>query len=191
MNNLLFLRNVMLLFISCFSFIQSNYESIKYKNYCTAIDNYESTYQYYTVINIRNKVNNTEKEICITGSDLIVSISKENTNYCSYDYDKYQNPKKCKIFRKIKNNKNRTFKIKSKDALDYLTRINYSKAELIAFDRNINIDSIIKIINKKEKWNYWKGSEKEQVMIAHLLFNKGILLGVNECAFSGLEYTKP
>lgn len=66
-------------------------------------------------------------------------------------------------------------KIKTKNTLNRLNRISYSNAELIEYSKMATIDSISKSILKANAWSFFPNSEKEQIMMAYLLFNKRIL----------------
>ena len=154
------------------SSIHPQKEDVFYKNYTKAVYNSVSTFQLYLVVNIHDKSTSIKKEICLTGRELLFSMQKE------WNHNAY---KEFKSMRKLIRNKNRTFEINSINKFEPLNRINYSKLELKEFSDKINSDSIAKSISKKENWDYYLSNEKEKVMLAHLLFNKGILTGIDEC----------
>jgi len=162
-------------FISSFSDLRDEVKI--YENYCTAIDEFGSTYQYYLVVHILDETSNKNKEICLTGFEFVSLMSDAwNIGY----------EKELKVVKKLKKNKKRNFKVKSLAGLELINRIKYSTLELNQYGKKINLDSIVNSISEKEKWSYFAQSEKEQLMTAHLLFNKGILTGINEC-FGGME----
>ncbi len=173
---------VLFLTFSCFfifSFSDIQNEKIIYENYCQAIDSYGSTFPYYVVVNITDLNTGNSKEVCLEGGELVYALTNEWNINIEKDY---------KTAKKIKRRKNREFKIKTKNILNRVNRISYSNTELIKYSKIVNIDSISKSILKSDKWSFYHNSEKEQIMMAHLLFNKGILTGTNDC-FGGEELT--
>jgi len=173
----------LLIAILCYSLLSySDYRDDDkiYKNYCKAIDSYGSTYQNYLVVKIQDKSNGKLTEICLTGFELISTMTDE----WGYNIDD-----EFKVVKKVIRNKKRVFKVKNANELKHLKRIKYSQIELSNYSKQVNFDSIVKSISDRKKWSYFAKNEKEQIMIAHLLFNKGFLTGINEC-FGGdeLEY---
>jgi hypothetical protein len=170
----------LLVTILCFtliSFYDIKNENRIYENYCKAIDNADSTYQYFLVVNILDKSTGLTTEVCLTGFELLSTMAEEwNLGF----------ENESKVVRKLKRNKNRTFSVKSAKQLKFINRVKYSKPELEKFSEEIGLDSIVTSISMKNKWNYFPANEKEQIMLAHLLFNKGILTGTNEC-YGGMD----
>lgn len=163
---------ILILSLSFVSYSDFENDNQIYENYCKAIDNYGSTYQNYVVVNIQDKSNGKSTEICLTGFEL-VSIMMDEWNF------KTEN--ELKAMRKVKRNKSRNFKIQNYADHEFLNRIKYSKSELLKYSDRINFDSILNSISKKNEWSFFAENETEQVMIAHLLFKKGYLTGINEC----------
>lgn len=132
------------------------------------------------MVNIQDKSNGKSTEICLTGFELVSTMIDE------WNFDLED---ECKAVRKVKRTKSRTFKVKNSDDHQFLNRIKYSQSELLKYSDRIKFDSIANSVSNKNEWSYFAPNEKEQVMLAHLLFNKGYLTGINEC-FGGeqLEY---
>ena len=157
----------------------SDYENDNqiYENYCNALDNYDSTFQNYLVVEIHDKSSGELFEICLTGFELVSTMIDE----WKFDVDD-----EFKAIKKAKRNKSRTFNVENFKEHQFLNRIIYSQSELFNYANRINFDSIVNSIPNKNEWSYFAPNEKEQVMIAHLLFNKGYLTGINEC-FGGKQ----
>ncbi|WP_179007815.1 hypothetical protein [Winogradskyella forsetii] len=171
---------IIILSLSLVSYSDFGNDNLIYENYCKALDNYGSTYQNYLVVNIQDKSNEKSTEICLTGFELVSTMMDE----WNFDIEN-----EFKAVRKLKRNKSRTFKVENNEKHKFLNRIEYSQSELLKYSDRINFDSIVNSISNKNEWSYFAENEKEQVMIAHLLFKQGYLTGINEC-FGGeqLEY---
>ena len=167
------MRKILLLYLISIGTIysQSKSEQLIFENHIEALSNYGSTYQIYTVVFIDDGKNNLI-ERCLTGSDLMFALQDEwNLNYEDYEI----------AMAKIKSNKVREFKFKTKSSIDRINRVIYSKDELNFYRNKIKFDSILKTCRKTEHWSYYHTNEKEQLMMAHLFFKEGIQTGTNEC----------
>jgi len=164
---------LLLTLLICFNtFSQNVSDKLIFKNHIQASEGYNDTYQLYTVIFLENEGSEKLEEICITGSELIFSLLDEwNLNFEDHN----------KLMRKLRLKKNRTFQIKSEKNFHKIRQITYSDSELEDFRQKVKFDSILQNIQNIENWTFSTGNEKEQRMMAHLLFNNGILTGVNEC----------
>ena len=143
-----------------------------FENHCEAASNYLSTYQLYTVVFIEDGTSNEPREVCLTGADLMFAL-RDEWDLGLEDFTELMN--------KVKSSHNRRYKITKEDNLNTISRINYSKNELLDFQRRIKFDSIFSNVRNAENWHYFADTEREQVMMAHLLFNRGIQTGINEC----------
>ena len=172
------MKKILALMILIYSgaFSQNVSDKLLLKNHCEASSNYMSTYQLYTVISIEDADDNL-REICLTGSDFVYAVQDEwGLNYDDFDI----------LMKKIKSNQNRIFEFRNKSSLERINRIEYTSKELTDFGIKIKIDSIVKNLELNKQWSYFAKDEKEQLMMAHLLFNYGIQTGTNEC-FGGEE----
>lgn len=142
-----------------------------YKNYINAIEN-GSTLQYFTVVKIKDMNTGKEREICTKGNFLWGALLFENGSNYSVKRQK-------KIQELLFKNKQRYFKLKDTAALNNLGIKNYTIEDLKKFEKNNNIDSIAKSI--KGKWSMYFSDDKNMLLLAHSLFNRGILTGENNC----------
>lgn len=168
---------ILLLLLSLSAFCQEVDSELLYDNHIKAAGNFNSTFQLYTVVSIDKGNSDTPLEICITGSTLMYALQDE----WNLDFEDYDG-----LMQKVKENKERVFKIKSQSALDRIERIKYSLEDLSEFRNKVKFDSIVQNLRNTDKWRYFGSNEKEQAMMAHLLFKEGIPTGINEC-FGGEE----
>jgi hypothetical protein len=150
---------------------RSSLDSILYNNYVSSIEN-SSTLQYFTVIKIKDINSGTVREICTKGNFLWGALQ--------YEYDKnYSKDGELKIRKLLLENKQRYFQLKDTAALNNLRMNSYSMEDLMKFEKENNVDSIAKSI--KGKWEMSFSDDKKMLLLAHSLFNRGILTGENNC----------
>lgn len=172
------LRTILILIclISSNVFCQETDELI-FDNHIKAASNFSSTFQLYTVVKIDTGKSETPKEMCVTGSTLTFALQDE----WNLDHEDYAT-----LMKKVKEIKNRVFEIKTESSLARIERIKYSEKELTNFSKKVKFDSVVQNLGDTNEWRYFGMNEKEQIMMAHLLFNEGIPTGINEC-FGGEE----
>ncbi len=153
-----------------------------YLNYSKAVMS-GSTFQLHLVIKTKNLNTNEIREICAQGESLNFAIHHE------YKID-YTNKGFAKVHKIALKNKNRYFEFKNDSALSDLGLKEYSENDLKELERKINFDSLANTIKKKEHWSQYL-ENKELIMYAHALFNRGILTGENNCFGGRLIYVGP
>ncbi|MBE0392264.1 hypothetical protein [Flavobacterium sp. PL002] len=146
-------------------------DSILYNNYVNAIEN-GSTFQYFTVIKVKDINTGKVREICTKGDFLWGALHIE------YD-SSYSNIGLKKIHKMLLENKERYFQLKDTAALNNLGLNRYSPDDLKKFEKENNVDSIAKSI--KGKWGISISEDKNMLLLAHSLFDRGILTGENNC----------
>jgi len=169
---------ITLLFICLTS--QNSNENTLYKNYCRAVKN-NYPIQNHLVITVKDLRTNEVREICTLGRILgeVIQVDK-NLSYQKDDI---------KIANEIMlKNKRRYFEFATDSAIYNLGFQKYSIKELKKLEKRVNFDSIVKVIKKKGEWEMNAG-EKDRLMYAHILFNKGILTRYQN-GFNELVYEK-
>lgn len=163
------------LFVSC----EEKQKNDLYLNYVVAINN-ESTFQYHLVVKFKNANTGEIREICAEGNFLKGALHREY----SIDYDEIGVKKVAELALK---NKERYFEFKNDGAIANMGVKNYSMNELEKLEKKVNFDSIVNQIKKHKKWAV-SLEDKEIMMYAHALFNRGILTGENNCMGGTLVY---
>lgn len=158
--------------LALFSFTKDE-NDLLYQNYAKAVINNGDTFQLHLVIKVKNLNTNEIREICAQGNSLQSAIHREY----KIDYDNKGLAKALKIALK---NKSRYFEFKNDSALSYLGIKDYSENDLKELEHKVNFDSLAKAIKEKQNWSIYLDN-KELIMYAHALFNKGILTGENNC----------
>ena len=156
----------------------SKQDSILYNNYVNAIEN-GSTFQYFTVVKVKDINTGKAREICTKGDFLWGALHIE------YD-PSYSNIGLTKIHKMLLENKQRYFQLKDTAALNNLGINRYSTKDLKKFEKENNVDSIAKSI--KGNWGIAISDDKTMLLLAHSLFNRGILTGENNCFGGTLMY---
>lgn len=156
----------------------SSQDSILYSNYVNSIEN-GSTFQYFTVVKVKDINTGKVREICTKGNFLWGALHIE------YDSSYSINGQK-KIHKLLLENKQRYFELKDTASLNNLGLNRYSIEDLKKFEKEKNVDSIAKSI--KGKWKMWISDDKTMLLLAHSLFNRGILTGENNCFGGTLSY---
>jgi hypothetical protein len=151
-------------------------DTIIYNNYLEAVDN-ESTFQFFLVAKVKDLNTGKTREICTKGDFLEGALHMEY----KIDYDSSGIKKLENIQRK---NKKRYFEFKDAKALNNLGLSNYSMDDLAEFEKSHNIDSLTQVV-KNGKWSLAIKDDKTMLLYAHMLFNRGILTGENNC-FGGI-----
>lgn len=171
----------LLFFISCneaVEYEQSLSDEELYPNYVKAINN-GSTFQNFLVVKVKNLNNGEVREYCTKGNFLKGALHRE------YNLG-YSNGGSVKVHEIAIENKERYFEFKNDSAIWNINGFeNYSMKELSEFENQIGIDSLVYRIENGKDWGISISNDKEMKMVAHALFNKGILTGENSC-FGGM-----
>jgi len=145
-------------------------DSTKLKNYKIAINNFDSTMPYFVVFTYKNLNSNLVKEVCVSSSDLVYSISEE------------KNIDHSEAFEFAVKNESMYFEFKSIKSIERLNMISYTINELNNFIRKKRVKNLAeKILKSKKGEKIFPKDEKEQIIFAHSLFNFGVLTATNEC----------
>jgi len=142
----------------------------QYLNYMVAIQNY-SSFNYFTVVKVKNLNTGEVKEICTYGSAVIGSLSYELNSKPHSNV--VQN-----VFEIAGGRHNRYFELKNKQALDNISFNSYNTQALVAIKKEYNFDKIGDTIKKDKKYSIRLPMNKK-LAFAHALFNKGYLSGEN------------
>ncbi|HTN21286.1 MAG TPA: hypothetical protein VL125_12465 [Pelobium sp.] len=135
-------------------------ELTKFKMFCSALDN-DSTEPNYIVVTVKDKNTGKTKEICTEAPFIMGAVGQETGNG---NID-------------LKNYKSRYFEFSKDSALMNISFDLYTKNELDAFKRKINVPNIVQQVkNGILKSETFIGDRKEQIMFAHLMFNNGIMM---------------
>ncbi|MHB0756968.1 hypothetical protein [Polaribacter sp. M15] len=170
-----------LFFTSCNEVVeyeQSLSDEELYPNYVKAIKN-ESTFQNFLVVKVKNLNNGEIREYCTKGNFLKGALHRElNLGYSKDGI--------IKVYETAIENKERYFEFKNDSAIWNISAFDkYSMKELSEFENQIGIDSLIYRIENGKDWGITISNDKEMKMVAHSLFNKGILTAENSC-FGGM-----
>jgi len=156
-----------------------NIESEKYLNFLAAIQN-NSTFNYFTVIKVKNLNTGVIKEICTKGNFVSGALHIE----LKADYDE-KGGNKVLAFVNVK--KDRYFELKNKVALENISFFDYNIKQLSKMQEKYDFDKVIEIIKRDKKFRLGL-SKNEMKYFAHLLFNKGFMTGESDCFSGALEY---
>ncbi|WDO12822.1 hypothetical protein MH928_16045 [Flavobacterium sp. WW92] len=175
-----FIKKLLLLVILIFSIsckVKQNDEL--YLNYIAAINN-GSTFQYHLVIKLKNLNTGEIREVCTEGNFLQGALHREYD--LAYDEEGVEKAIKLAI-----ENKKRYYEFKNDSAIINIGSEDYTMKELEKLEKKINFDSLATQIKAKKKWAIALDN-KEMMMYAHALFNRGVLTGENNCMGGRLYY---
>jgi hypothetical protein len=152
-------------------FSQEN-KNLLHANFVEAMN---TTNNIFIIINVKDLNTNEIREICTTNNQLREATKVEN----SITFDE--------AFDLLQKNKSRYFEFENKEALKIFNANNFSKNDLLEFEREIKVDDIIKNINKNWNLDYDQTQEKTY-LFGYSLSKKGLLIGLSqECfGFNGL-----
>jgi len=157
----------------------SDIEHEKYLNFIVALQN-NSTFNYFTVIKVKNLNNGVTKEICTKGNFVSGALHME----LKVDYS---DEGELKVLNFVKNRKDRYFEFKNRKALKNISFFDYDTSLVTKIQDVYDFDRAIEIIEKDKKLMI-RLSDPEMKAFAHVLFNKGYLTGENDCWGGTLEY---
>ena len=147
---------------------EKDLDTEKYLNFLAAVQN-NSTFNYFTVIKVKNLNTGLTKEICIKGNFVAGALHIE----LNADYDiKGQQ----KVFEFAKTKKDRYFEFKNKKALDNISFFDYNSKLVDKIQTEYNFDKAIEIIKKDKPFSIRLPDDKMKAF-AHVLFNKGYMTG--------------
>jgi hypothetical protein len=135
-------------------------ERTKFKMFCSAISNF-STAPNYVVVTVKNKKTGETKEVCTEATSIQGAVADETGKWVL----------------NCKNYKTRYFEFSKDGPLRNISFDLYSKAELDAYAKTINVAGIVNQVKTGMLTNKtFKGERKEQIMFAHLMFNNGVMV---------------
>jgi hypothetical protein len=157
---------VLIFFLVAFTTTSDVPDSVKYEMYVKGIETF-STAPYYIVIKIKNQNSGDLKELCTEAPFLSGAIKREfNCDYSQADSLAIAH-------------KDRYFEFSNDSALWNISYDLYSISDLEKYEKSINLDEMVaEIKSQKLKGKTFPMSDTrkdKQVMLAHLLFNKGIM----------------
>jgi hypothetical protein len=154
-------------------------ETEKYLNFLAAIEN-SSTFNYFTVIKVKNLNTGVIKEICTKGNFVSGALHAE----LKAGYDKKGEDKVAEF---VKTRKDRYFEFKNKTALNNISFYEYDTKRLNKIQSKYDFDKVVRMIKKDKKFAMGL-SDEEMKYFAHLIFNKGYMTGESDCFGGTLEY---
>jgi hypothetical protein len=157
----------------------NNLDNEKYLNFLAAMQNV-STFNYFTVIRVKNLNSGEIKEICTKGNFISGALHSE----LNADYDAKG---ESKVLSFVKKNKDRYFEFKSKKALNNISFFEYDSKQFAKIQKKYSLAKAIDSIKKSKKFEL-PLSDKEMPLFAHLLFNEGYLTGENDCFGGTIVY---
>ncbi|PWJ33500.1 hypothetical protein [Sediminitomix flava] len=174
------MKTVFLTFLIVFSIFQASDEK-KNELFSIAVQS-ESTFSYFVVCKIRDLNTGNVKEICTTADFLKGAIHREfNLDYSD---------KSLSESRKLLLESNRFFEFKNVDALLNVRFYDYPTDKLDSVSMLYDLSNLSTEILKQDEWNVRTSSDEEMKLLAHLLFNEGILTGEYDCFGGVLHYFK-
>jgi hypothetical protein len=154
-------------------------ENEKYLNFLAAIQN-SSTFSYFTVIKVKNLNTGETKEICTTGKFILGALHIElNAGYSDKEEQKVLNFAKSKT--------SRYFEFRKKKALANILFFNYAPALVAKIQTEYNFDDSVTVIKRNKRFSIQLPDDKMKAF-AHVLFNKGVMTGENDCFGGSLQY---
>jgi len=169
----------LLLILPLSSYKSKDIETEKFLNFLAAIKN-KSTFDYFTVITVKDLNTGITKEICTKGNFVSGALHIE----LDADYD---DKGEQRVLSFAKDKKNRYFEFKSKKALENISFSVYKSESVAKIQAEFNFDKITGIISQEKNYSIRLPSSK-MANFAHALFNRGLLSGESSCFGGTLEY---
>jgi len=151
----------------------------KYLNFLAAIEN-TSTFNYFTVIKVKDLNTGITKEICAKGNFVSGALYRE----LKANYDENG---RHRVEEFIKKRKDRYFEFKDKEALYNISFYDYDIKQLHKVRAKYDFNKVVQIIKKDKKFEVGL-SDSEMKYFAQVLFNKGYMSGESDCFGGQLEY---
>lgn len=165
-------------------FGQESLEDKIWKNHLRAIDEMGSSFDIYTVLKCQNYHTKEITEVSMRAIDAYFIIHDEyNLKHRPKDYSK--------IYKALTKKNNRLITLKNKKSIERVNRLAlYTKEELDSFKTKIDINEIIKELEKTKKLDYTlldSENLKQKMMYIHLLFDNGFSVFEGHYGF-GIDY---
>jgi hypothetical protein len=154
-------------------------ETEKYLNFLAAVQN-ASTFNYFTVVTVKNLNTGETKEICTKGN--FVSGALHTELKAGFDTASQR-----RVFEFAKARKNRYFEFRNKKALDNISFFDYNPKLVTAIQKEYNFDKVVELIKKDKEFGVMLPHGKMEAF-AHVLFNRGYMTGESSCWGGTLEY---
>ncbi len=161
------------------SYRSRDIDTEKFLNFLAALEN-NSTFNYFTVIKVKDLNTGLTKEICTKGNFVSGALHIE----LDADYDSKGEQK---VLNFAKNRRNRYFEFKNKKALENISFLKYNPGGVTKIQAEFNFDKVVATIRKENKYSIRLPNSK-MAYFAHNLFNRGILSGESACFGGTLEY---
>lgn len=157
-------------------------EEVKYRHFVKSLENF-STFNYFTVVTVRDLRSNKVKEICTKGNFLSGAVHCE----LGVGYD-LSGQKKALTWAMSK--KDRHFEFKNPKALENISFFDYDTVMVRVIQKRYNFVAIADQIKATKHFSI-KLDDKEMKAFAHILFNMGYLTGESSCWGGDLVYVDP
>jgi len=151
----------------------------QYLDFIAALEN-ESTFNYFTVIKVKNLNSGETKEICTKGKFISGALHIELK--AGYDL---KGESRVLAFAKTK--KDRYFEFRNTKALKNMSFFDYDSSGLSKVNSKYDLSRIITTIKENKKFAL-ELPDNEMKYFAHLLFNRGYMTGESSCFGGTLEY---
>jgi hypothetical protein len=157
-------------------------DEVKYHHFVMALEN-SSTFNYFTVVKVKDHRSNKVKEICTKGNFLCGAVHLELR--AGYDSNGERNALKWAMSKK-----DRYFEFKNPKALDNISFSDYDPKIVQLIQKKYNVDAIARQIRTTKHFSI-RLDDKEMKALAHILFNLGFLTGESSCWGGTLVYVDP
>jgi|ERR1043165_2073006 hypothetical protein len=152
-----------------------------FAHFAAAIKN-KSGIQYYAVITVADLTQGTRREVCAAGNQIRSALHKE----LKYDYD---NQSVAMVEHMALMNLDRFFEFKNPEAIALLGTDAYTEQDVLDLEKTVDFNKLAKQIRG---WGVWqmefKDDDKQMLLYAHCLFNRGLLTGEDKDHLGTLVY---
>lgn len=159
-----------------------NLDEEKYRLFVMALNNI-STFNYFTVITVKDLRSNKVKEICTKGNFLSGAIHRELR--AGYDLKGQKKAMEWGVSKR-----NRYFEFNNSNALEDISFFEYDTKMVQVVQKKYDFDAIVNQIKATKRFSI-RLEDKEMKAFAHILFNKGYLTGESSCWGGELVYVDP
>jgi hypothetical protein len=157
-------------------------EEVKYRHFVMALENF-STFNYFTVVTIKDLRSNKVKEICTKGNFLSGAVHRE----LGAGYD---SSGQIKALTWAMSKKDRHLEFRNPKALDNISFFDYDPQLVQVVQKKCNFKAIESQIKTTKHFSI-RLDDKEMKAFAHILFNMGYLTGESSCWGGDLVYVDP
>jgi hypothetical protein len=151
----------------------------RYSNFLYAVGN-NSTFNYFTVIKVKNLNTGETKDICTSGKFVVCAIHVE----LQLDYDDFGEKK---AYEYARSKRDRYFGFRNSEALENIGYFEYEPKLIANIQEKYDLNNAIEKIEKDKAFKI-ELSDMDMKAFAHVLFNLGFLTGENSCYGGALEY---